>query len=306
MKKPFTVSGLIAKGDVQNNTSSTLPQFKKNSEFSDLISNNILLSQISPNPYQPRCIFPEAEINELAISISEVGLIQPISVRKISESSYQIIAGERRFRAFNILKKSNIPCFIFSCDDAEMAIMAITENVNRKNLSDFEISKSIHHIETTFPSKKKLAEALGMQRPDLYRYFAFDSLPEFVIKKLEINPRLLSRNAADYINRVFNSASDENKEVALLALKEAMALLEKNEIDQTKISNYISRRINAQIATDTGISNKKENIIVNGKKIGSFTTSENGVIIKLTSKILNNDKTKELQSVINKFLKDLS
>jgi len=75
MKKPFTVSGLIAKGDVQNNSSSTLPQFKKNSEFSDLISNNILLSQISPNPYQPRCIFPEAEINELAVSISEVGLI---------------------------------------------------------------------------------------------------------------------------------------------------------------------------------------------------------------------------------------
>ena len=196
MKKPITVSGLIGAGSVQDNLETNLPKFKRQSELSNDIAINISLTNINPNPYQPRRIFPESEIEELATSISEIGLIQPIAVRKVSESLYQIIAGERRFRAFSLLNKLEIPCVLFTCDDASMAVMAIAENVNRQDLSDYEISKSIRNVESHFPSKTKLAEALGFQREDMYRYFAYDYLPGFAIEKLEINPRLLSRNAA--------------------------------------------------------------------------------------------------------------
>jgi len=303
MKKPITVSGLVQTGVIQNNLATNLPKFKDQSDFSNDIAIHIALEQIQPNPYQPRRIFPDIELNELVTSIAEVGLIQPIAVRKLNEKSYQIIAGERRFRAFKLLNRSEIPCVLFSCADADMAVMAIAENVSRQNLSDYEIAKSIHNVENLFPSKTSLAESLGFQREDMYRYFAYDVLPEFVIEKLETNPRLLSRNAAADIKRVFNKITPEHYDFALSVFKEAIALLEEAKMDQTKIANFIAMKVkHFSVGEIQNVSNEKEELFIKNKKIGYFSSSSKGVEVKISAGVLSHEKTAELKKILTDFL----
>lgn len=301
MKKAITVSGLIQSGAVKKNAPDVLPKFKGQSDFSNSRSVDIPLLQINPNPYQPRRIFPEAEITDLANSIEEIGLIQPIAIRKVDDDQYQIIAGERRYRAFKQLNKESIPAILFSCDDGDMAVMAITENVNREDLSDFEIAKSIRNVESLFPTKKKLAEALGIQREDMYRYFAFESLPDLITEKLEVNPRLISRNAAADIKRVLNNCLDNEYDFAIAALKEAIHLLENNEIDQGKIANFIFQKVRREISGS--VNKEKEEFFVGNKRIGYFSTSNNGIMIKISSGILDANKTELLKNTLNDLIK---
>ncbi len=302
-KKPITVSGLVQSGVIQNNLDSSLPKFKGQTDFANTIAVSVPLEQIQPNPYQPRRIFPESELQELAASITEIGLIQPIAVRKVTENGYQIIAGERRFRAFKQLNKTEIPCVLFSATDADMAVMAIAENVSRQDLSDYEISKSIRQVEKQFPSKTSLAEALGFQREDMYRYFAFDALPDFVIEKLETNPRLLARNAAAEIKRVLNKTSPEHHEFALSVLVEALTLLEQGEIDQTKIAQLIEQKIKHLSAGENlDLDKKKEHLFINTKKVGHFSLSTKGIEVKIAAGVLSDEKSTTLKKIINEFL----
>ncbi len=303
MKKPITVSGLVQSGAIQNNLDASLPKFNSQTDLSNAPATLISLEQIQVNPYQPRRIFPEIELQELARSIEEIGLIQPIAVRKLSDNAYQIIAGERRFRAFKSLNKNKIACVIFNANDADMAVMAIAENVNRKELSDYEIAKSIHNVEQLFPSKTSLAQSLGFQREDMYRYFAYDALPEFVIEKLENNPRLLARNAAADIKRVLNKIAAEHQDIALSILQEAMTLLEQQQIEQTKIAAFIASKTKSLIQGENLDAVKdKQQLLVNNKNMGYLSSSAKGVEVKISAGILNDKQLNELKKVLTEFL----
>lgn len=299
MKKPITVSGLVQTGVIQNNLETTLPKFKAQTDFSNEIAVSIVLEQIAPNPYQPRRVFSEIELQELAASITEIGLIQPIAVRKVDATAYQIIAGERRFRAFKLLNKTEIPCVLFSASDADMAVMAIAENVSRQNLSDYEIAKSIRNVENLFPNKTRLAESLGFQREDMYRYFAYDAMPDFLLEKLEENPRLLSRNAVADIKRVLNKTTSDQYDMALSALKEAVVL----NIEQTKIANFVATKIKQLNKGDDSIS--KEEFFLKEKKVGYFSSSVKGVELKIAADVLTNEKIEELKKMLTDFLNAL-
>jgi ParB family transcriptional regulator, chromosome partitioning protein len=302
-KKTITVSGLVQTGVIQNNLDTNLPTFKAQSDFSDAIAVAIPLEQIQTNPYQPRSLFPDIELQELAASIAEVGLIQPIAVRKINDNSYQIIAGERRFRAFKLLNKTEIPCVLFSATDADMAVMAIAENVSRQDLSDYEIAKSIRKVEKLFPSKTSLAESLGFQREDMYRYFAYDALPDFVIDKLETNPRLLARNAAADIKRILNKFSSEYHDFALSTLAEALTLLEQTEIDQTKIAQFIEQKIkHLNTNENLALNKQKQEFFIKNKKVGYFSSSNKGIEVKISAGVLSDEKTEELRKMLTDFL----
>src|SRR5690554_248033 len=98
------------------------------------------LSKIVPNPDQPRSTFDEEALNELAVSIKSIGLIQPITLRKISEDAYEIIAGERRFRASQKAGLTQIPAYIKTVDDDETMEMALIENIQREDLNSIEIA----------------------------------------------------------------------------------------------------------------------------------------------------------------------
>ena len=100
---------------------------------------------IEVNPYQPRTSFDEESLGELASSIKELGVIQPITVRKV-EDSFQLVSGERRFRASKLIGNKTIPAYIRIANDQEMLEMALVENIQRKNLDPIEVALSYQRL----------------------------------------------------------------------------------------------------------------------------------------------------------------
>ena len=177
-------------------------QAKQDTEFN--LGNRLMrlpLDKIQANPFQPRLDFDEQAMAALVESIKEMGLLQPITVRESQQGEYQIIAGERRFQAHKLLGKTTIDAVVMQAEDSELAILALAENVDRQDLSDFEIGKALREIAQLFPNKTRLAEAIGLNRSDMYRYFAFEALPPVLLEKLAQKPRLLSRMAMTQIRQ---------------------------------------------------------------------------------------------------------
>lgn len=125
----------------------------------------IPLAEIKPNPFQPRINFDEQALAELADSIRTLGLIQPITVRRISDGTYQIISGERRFRACKLAGMAGVPSYIRSTDDIGMLEMAIVENVQRENLDPIETAMSYQRlIEECNLTQEAMAARIGKSR----------------------------------------------------------------------------------------------------------------------------------------------
>ena len=108
--------------------------------------NEIELSKIEANPFQPRTKFDAEALEELAVSIKEIGLIQPITLRKVGEDKYQIIAGERRFRASQLAGLETIPAYVRKAKDDGMLEMALVENIQREDLDSVEIALSYQRL----------------------------------------------------------------------------------------------------------------------------------------------------------------
>ena len=110
------------------------------------VSNEVAIEEIEANPYQPRINFDEEALKELAASIKELGIIQPITLRKLGEKKYQIIAGERRFRAAKLAGLTKVPCFIREAGDESMLEMALVENIQREDLDAIEVALSYQRL----------------------------------------------------------------------------------------------------------------------------------------------------------------
>ena len=106
----------------------------------------IELDLITVNPFQPRSYFDEESLGELASSIKELGVIQPITVRKLEENTFQLVSGERRFRASKLIGNKTIPAYIRLANDQEMLEMALVENIQRKNLDPIEVALSYQRL----------------------------------------------------------------------------------------------------------------------------------------------------------------
>ena len=127
--------------------------------------NEIELAKISVNPNQPRREFDETALQELADSIAEIGIIQPITLRKVSDNEYQIIAGERRYRASQRAGLKTIPAYIRTADDENMMEMALIENIQREDLNPLEEAQGIHRLITDFNfTHEQAASAVGRSR----------------------------------------------------------------------------------------------------------------------------------------------
>ena len=127
--------------------------------------NEIELSKISVNPNQPRREFDETALEELADSIREIGIIQPITLRKVSDDEYQIIAGERRYRASQKAGLDTIPAYIRTADDENVMEMALIENIQREDLNSVEIALAYQHlIEQYDLTQERLSERVGKKR----------------------------------------------------------------------------------------------------------------------------------------------
>lgn len=162
--------------------------------------NEIDLTKIEANPFQPRTNFDEESLNELAQSIKEIGLIQPITLRKIADDKYQIIAGERRFRAAQLAGLLSIPAYIRKAKDEGMLEMALVENIQREDLDAIEIAMSYQRLleELEF-TQEELSSRVGKKRSTIANYLRLLKLPAIIQKGL-IDKQISMGHARAIIN----------------------------------------------------------------------------------------------------------
>lgn len=259
----------------------------------------IAIDKIKPNPYQPRTVFEESEIASLAESIKEMGLLQPITVRATDNGNYELIAGERRLRAHQSLGKTHIEAIISQADDSELAILALAENASRQDLCDYEIGQALKNISTLFPNKSRLAESVGLDRKEMYRYLAYDDLPTDFLAKVSTNPKLLSRSAAYDIKQVLAQLKI-SAEKAEAVLSHVWELLELGKLEQGKIAQFITHSIN----TDALAKSMKvmpldvKPILREGNQIGKFQHKGKKYVVEIKAKSLNEDQRSEIEKFI--------
>lgn len=153
--------------------------------------NEIPLDQIEPNSNQPRSLFDDEKLQELANSIRQIGIIQPITLRQTAENRFQIIAGERRWRASQMAGLKTIPAYIRTINDQNVMEMALVENIQREDLNPIEIALAYEHLlENTGMTQEKVSERVGKSRSAITNYLRLLKLPAQVqisLQKKEID-----------------------------------------------------------------------------------------------------------------------
>jgi ParB family chromosome partitioning protein len=171
--------GALLDSGSSNDNSSIIPERKE--AYTGAVIGNISLipiDHIETNPYQPRTEFEVNALNELAESIRTQGIIQPLTVRKMAADRYQIISGERRYRASKIVGLQSVPAYVRVANDQAMLEMALVENIQRENLNALEISISYQRlIEECKFTQEQLAERVGKDRSTVTNYLRLLRLP---------------------------------------------------------------------------------------------------------------------------------
>jgi len=259
----------------------------------------IALDRIDPNPYQPRIEFDPIALDELATSIRTKNLIQPISVRVHPEDPdrYQIIVGERRFRAFKMMDRTEIPAIVSDMDDETMALVALSENLDREDLTDFEISQSIIKMRDSFPKATALADKVGISRKQLYRYFSYENLPEFVLEDLRQTPSLLGANAADELVSVLREHDDPDNKT----LKELWPRMKEGQFQAGKLPAKLKAALTNSSA---GASRRSLELFSRGKKIGFFRCDSAGLKLNIKGAALSEEMEKRIGSLLGELFPD--
>ena len=140
--------------------------------------NEIDITLIKPNPNQPRHSFDEETLAELAASIKELGVVQPLSIREMGDGTYQIIAGERRWRAAGMAGLSTVPAYVRSASDSEVTEMALIENIQREDLNAIEVALAFKNLIDTYNlTQERLSERLGKKRTTITNHLRLLRLP---------------------------------------------------------------------------------------------------------------------------------
>lgn len=200
----------------------------------------IPVGMIEPNPFQPRSAFDQDAMEELADSIRTLGLIQPITVRKKSNDRYQIISGERRFRASKMAGMNEIPAYIRETDDQGMLEMAIVENIQREDLDPIEVALSYQRlIEECSLTQEQMATRVGKKRASVTNYLRLLKLPAKIQHDLKVG--LLSVGHAKVLLGVENQEIQEKlcdlvikEELSVRQLENMIRKMEKGENPKDK------------------------------------------------------------------------
>ena len=140
--------------------------------------NEIAVESIVPNREQPRSTFDEEALNELASSIREIGIIQPLSLRTLPDGTYQIIAGERRWRAARIAGLETVPAYVRTVSDSEVTEMALIENIQREDLNAIEVALAFKKLIDNYNlTQDRLSERLGKKRATIANHLRLLKLP---------------------------------------------------------------------------------------------------------------------------------
>lgn len=197
--------------------------------------NEIDVDRIELNPYQPRKNFDEESLRELASSIREIGIIQPITVRKINGGSYQLITGERRYKAAIMAGLDSIPAYVRVAEDQNMLEMALVENIQREDLDSIEVAISYQRlIEEVKLTQESLSERVGKKRSTIANYLRLLKLPAEI--QLGIRDRLISMGHA----RALINVPDPNVQL------EIYHKIIKDDLSVRRVEELVRRSNNAR------------------------------------------------------------
>lgn len=226
--------------------------------------NDIELIRIKPNPNQPRREFDHDALNELADSIREIGLIQPITLRDMGNNTYIIIAGERRWRASQMAGLKSIPAYIRTVDDENMMEMALVENIQRENLNPMEIALAYQHLLEQYDmTQERLSERVGKSRSAVTNYLRLLKLPAKIQMALENKEldmgharALLALNDPQLQNQVF--AAIKKDALSVRRVEEMVKSLQEGEgvktQDGTKLKAKKTRLSSEYVELRKGLS----------------------------------------------------
>lgn len=207
------LDSLISMNDIQTGGSSAI--------------NEIEVDLITPNPDQPRRTFDEDTLGELAASIRELGVIQPLSLRDSGDGTYQIIAGERRWRAAKMAGLSSVPAYVRTASDSEVTEMALIENIQREDLNAIEVALAFRKLIDTYNlTQDRLSERLGKKRATVANHLRLLKLPAEI--QLGLRDRKLDMGHA----RALLSVADPKEQLKLynLILKEGLSVRRVEEL----------------------------------------------------------------------------
>ncbi|CAN2229567.1 Spo0J Stage 0 sporulation protein J (antagonist of Soj) containing ParB-like nuclease domain [Candidatus Nanopelagicaceae bacterium] len=175
----------VKRGGLGTNLDSLIPTSLTVAGTEVAQQNEIPVNQIFPNPRQPRTVFDETALNELIASIKSIGILQPPVVRKVSDNKYELIMGERRFRAAKAAGLTSIPVIIRQTPDNELLREALIENIHRSNLNPLEEGAAYAQLLTDFGcTHDELALKLGRSRPLISNTIRLLNLPDAVQRKV--------------------------------------------------------------------------------------------------------------------------
>jgi ParB family chromosome partitioning protein len=207
-KKKALGRGLSALLDDAENDSSTA------SPASDISPGGTILvpvDQIEPNPFQPRSSFSETELRELAVSIQEHGIIQPLTVRHTGHNKYQLIAGERRLKASKLAGLTKVPAYVRIANDEQMLEMALVENIQREDLNPIEVAISYQRLlDECRIRQEDLSQKIGKDRSTISNYIRLLKLPGEV--QVAIRDGLITMGHA----RAIITVDDEKTQLLIL------------------------------------------------------------------------------------------
>ena len=258
--------------------SALLKDTSSNVKDNDDVVGNIIevaLETIQVNPYQPRTYFDEDSLSELATSIRELGVIQPITVRKLGDT-YQLVSGERRFRASKLIGNKTIPAYIRTANDQEMLEMALVENIQRKNLDPIEIALSYQRlIDEIQLTQENLSVRVGKKRSTVANY----------LRLLKLDPILQTGMRDGFISmghgRALINVSDSNDQLSIYKkiLKDKLSVRQTEELvkniksntSQSKsVNKKLPKYIKESILTINKYLDQKIDITVNSKGKGKI------------------------------------
>ncbi|MCX6279796.1 MAG: ParB/RepB/Spo0J family partition protein [Bacteroidetes bacterium] len=207
-KKKALGRGLSALLDTSGSDS---PQVNLPDEYISGSFRQVRIDQIEANPFQPRTHFNENELRELADSIREHGIIQPLTIRKIDSNKYQLISGERRLRASQLAGLTEVPAYIRVANDEQMLEMALVENIQREDLNPIEIAISFQRLlEECRIKQEDLSHKVGKDRTTISNYIRLLKLPNEI--QVAVRDNLISNGHA----RAMINLNDEKAQLVVL------------------------------------------------------------------------------------------
>ena len=290
-KKQSLGRGLSALLENQENDINSAQDSNANQLIGNIIE--LPIDQIKINPFQPRTNFENDKISELANSIEQLGIIQPITVRKIGFKSYQIISGERRFRAVSYLKIKSIPAYIRIANDQQSLEMALVENIQRENLDPIEIALCYQRlIDEVMLTQDEMSVRVGKKRSTISNY----------LRLLKLDPIIQTGIRDGFISmghgRTLVSVEEKEKQLKYykkilsdsLSVRQTEKLISSNESSLKKIKKVINtdfykndiEKITQKLKLGVKVSLKTKN---KGSVLISFNNIEeyNKIIKKLSS-----------------------